>query len=277
MILVTGASGKTGRAVLAALQAEGAPTRALARSEQPLPADEVLQGDMADSAVMAAALAGAQAVYFIAPNMHPTEAALGADWIAAAKAAGVRRFIYHSVLFPQIEIMPHHWQKLRVEEALIQSGLEFTILQPASYMQNILPYIASMHEHGEYRVPYSVDAKFSPVDLEDVATAAARVLQQPGHIGAINQLAGPDVLSSTEMAQYAAQHLGRQVTAVQQPLADWQAANAHLPTYTRGTLAAMFTYYDVYGFAASSFALAHLLEREPTHFADFLAREVDAG
>ncbi len=277
MILVTGAGGKTGRAVLSALQARGAATRALLRTPQPTLASESMQGNLEDPVTMTAALAGADALYFIVPNVHPQEQTIGAAWVAAAKAAGVRRFVYHSVLYPHIEAMPHHWQKLRVEEALIQSGLDFTILQPASYIQNILPYIASMREHGEYRVPYSPSAAFSPVDLEDVAVVAARTLLEPGHTGAIYQLAGPDVLNSVEMAQHAAQQIGRPVTAVQQTLADWQTANAHLPTYTRDTLAAMFAYYDAHGFAASSHTLAHLLEREPTHFADFLARELDAG
>lgn len=274
MILVTGASGKTGRAVLAALRARGAATRSLVRRPQPLPADEVLEGDMASPATMATALAGVQALYFIAPNVHPQEAELGAAWIAAAKTAGVRRFVYHSVLFPQIEAMPHHWQKLRVEEALIQSDLDFTILQPASYMQNILPYIATMREHGEYRVPYSVEAEFSPVDLEDVAAVAARVLLEPGHTGAIYQLVGPDVMSSAGMAQHAAGQLGRPVAAAQQPLAEWLATNPHLSAYTRDSLAAMFAYYDAHGFAASSFTLAGLLGRQTTRFADFLIREV---
>lgn len=277
MILVTGAGGKTGRAILNALHAHGVPTRALLRTAQDTSANEIVVGDLAIADTIATAVHGIDALYLMLPNMYAQEQHAAAAWLQAAKAAGVRRIIYHSVLFPQIEAMPHHWQKLRVEEALIRSGLDFTILQPASYMQNILPYITSMREHGEYRVPYSPTAAFSPVDLEDVAAVAARALLEPGHTGAVYQLAGPDVLNSTEMAQQTAQQLGRQVTAVQQSLADWQAANAHLPTYTRDTLAAMFAYYDVHGFAASSFTLAHLLEREATHFAAFLAREANAG
>ena len=58
--------------------------------------------------------------------------------IRAAQSAGVERFVYHSVLHPQVEIMAHHWQKMRVEEQLFESGLSFTILQPAAYMQNVL-------------------------------------------------------------------------------------------------------------------------------------------
>lgn len=274
MILVTGANGKTGRAVLAVLQTKGAATRALVRGEQAPPTSEVQRGDMTNPATIHTALAGIDALYFIAPNVHPHEFELGTAWIAAAKAAGVRRFVYHSVLYPQIEAMPHHWQKLRVEEVLIQSGLDFTILQPASYMQNLLPYLPAMRERGEYRVPYSVQAIFSPIDLADVAAAAACVLLEHGHNGAQYALAGPQHLSSAQMAEQASQHLGQPVAAVQQPLADWQAANLHLPAYPRDTLSAMFAYYDRHGFATSSFTLESLLDRAPISFMEFLQREL---
>lgn len=274
MILVTGAGGKTGRAVLAALHARGASTRALLRRAGELPASEVMLGNLAESSTIAAALQGVQAVYFIAPNVYPDEASLGAAWIAAARAAGVRRFVYHSVLYPQIEAMPHHWQKLRVEEALIQSGLDFTILQPASYMQNILPYLEDMRAHGEYSVPYSPHALFTPVDLHDVAAVAAHVLLEPGHSGAMYPLAGPEALSSVQMARQVAGLIQRSVAAVQQPLSEWLAANQHLPAYARDTLAAMFAWYDQHGFAASATTLASLLRRPPTRFASFLQREL---
>lgn len=275
MILVTGAGGKTGRAVLEALQTQSAPTRALLHRPQPVPASETLLGNMADQATIPAALAGVEAVYFIAPNMHPHEYDVACEWLSAAKTAGVGRFIYHSVLFPQIEAMPHHWQKLRIEEALIRSGLDFTILQPASYMQNILPYLDGMRQHGEYHVPYSVSAPFSPVDLEDIAAAAAKVLLEAGHQGASYQLAGPETLSSAEMAAQVAAYIGRLVAAAEQPLDAWRAANADMPNYTRDTLAAMFAYYDAHGFVASSFTLAGLLGRAPHSFKEFLEREVE--
>lgn len=273
MILVTGATGKTGQAVLRALLAAGAATRAFARKPAEN-ASETMLGNLSDPAAAARALQGIEALYFIAPNVHPHEQELAASWIAAAaKAAGLRRFVYHSVLFPQIEAMPHHWQKLRVEEELIQSELDFTILQPASYMQNVLPYLPAMREQGEYALPYSPHALFSPVDLADVAAAAATVLQQPGHNGAVYQLAGPETLSSAQMAELVGQRIGRPVAARRLPLAEWQAANRSLPPYALDTLSAMFAYYNAHGFAASSAQLTALLGYEPGTFADFLARE----
>lgn len=273
MILVTGATGKTGQAVLRALQAAGQPARAFAR-RQAEHASETVLGDLADPAAAARALAGVEALYLIVPNVHPDEEQLGAAWIQAAQAAGTRRFVYHSVLYPQIEAMPHHWKKLRIEEMLIQSGLDFTILQPASYMQNLLSYIPAMRARGEYLLPYSPESRFSPLDLDDLGAAAARVLAESGHAGASYQLAGPDVLSSAQMAQRIAERLGRPVAANRQPLGEWQRANASLPSYALDALSRMFAYYDEHDFAASSRQIEALLGRKPTTFAEFVAREV---
>jgi uncharacterized protein YbjT (DUF2867 family) len=94
--------------------------------------------------------------------------------VAAALAKGVSRFVYHSVLHPQIEAMPHHRAKMRVEEMLFASGLELTILQPAAYMQNILGARRSVIHDGVFRVPYPVETRLSLVDLHDLADAAPR-------------------------------------------------------------------------------------------------------
>jgi NAD(P)H dehydrogenase (quinone) len=281
MILVTGAAGKTGLAVLRALQALGAPRRGLVRSE--LQADAVsalgaepVIGDMQGKGVLAAAMQGARAVYLICPNVHRGELEIGTVAIKAAKDAGVERFVFHSVLYPQIEAMPHHWLKLRVEEQLIASGLDFAILQPASYMQNILPYIDTIRISGEYLVPYSVDSVFTPVDLHDVAEVAAKVLTTKEHSHAIYALAGPQKLSSKEMAKAAGVAVGIDAKAVEQPIKDWQrAARANkLDDYAIDTLSKMFAFYDEHGFGASSFTLDALLGRRPTSFEEFLRREL---
>ena len=143
MILIIGAAGKTGRAIIQALTKSGETVRALVhRSDQvsfieALGVDDVLAGDLLDQSVMERAVRGVRAIYHIAPNVSPDEVSIGKTIIAAAQSADVERFVFHSVLHPQIEAMPHHWQKLRVEELLFESGLPFTILQPTAYMQNV--------------------------------------------------------------------------------------------------------------------------------------------
>jgi uncharacterized protein YbjT (DUF2867 family) len=148
-------------------------------------AREVVIGDIRNPSSWASAIARVQAVYHICPNIHPEEHAIGKTAIDVARAAACQRFVYHSVLHPQTQSMPHHAEKLRVEEALLQSGLAYTILQPAAYMQNVLVGWRDIVEHGRYRIPYAASTRLGMVDLADVAEAAARVLIEPTHSGAL--------------------------------------------------------------------------------------------
>ena len=126
MILVTGAAGKTGQALTRALVERGERVRAFVRSDEQavslkaLGAAEVLVGDIRAADDYRQAAQGTRVVYHICPNMSPDELAIGRVSIEAAQLGGVRRFVYHSVLHPQSEAMPHHWAKLRVEEMVLE-------------------------------------------------------------------------------------------------------------------------------------------------------------
>lgn len=278
LILVTSAAGKTGLAVIRVLVTRGARVRALVHHAEQTEivkvagAANVVIGELADQSLLTKALDQVSAVYLVCPNMHPHETELGLSVIAAAKKSGVQQIVYHSVLFPQIEAMPHHWQKLRVEEALIQSSLAFTILQPASYMQNIVPYWETVKRAGEYRVPYSIDAEFSPIDLSDVAEAACKCLLESGHAGAIYQLAGPQRLTSIQIAAAMGKALGREVHAIPQPLDEWtkSAKAAGQSQYTIDTLGKMFSYYNKNGLAASSMTTEIVLSRPAKTFSQYV-------
>lgn len=277
MILVTGAAGKTGKAIIHALARAGQPLRAwLRRAEQAegLPGVDTIVGDMEDARLWREACRGVDALYLICPNMHARELQIGRLALQAAQAAGVSRFLYHSVLHPQTEEMPHHWQKLRVEEEIFRSRLPFTILQPGAYMQNILAYREPITRAGQYAVPYDIHARFALVDLADVAQAAARVLTEAGHAGAIYELAGPANLSSTQIAQTLADHLKRPVEAVQTPVDEWERAAiaGGMPSAVIDSLAAMFRYYDRYGLAGNGNILGWLLGRRPASLSQFVAR-----
>ena len=279
MILVTGAAGKTGRAVLEALAQTRRPARAwLRRSEQAhdLPATDTVIGDLADACLWKEACLGVDALYLICPNMYHRELEVGRMAMEAARTAGVERFVYHSVLHPQTEEMPHHWQKLRVEEEIFRGGLPFTILQPCAYMQNVVAYLDDIVMKGRYVVPYSIRARFALVDLVDVALAAARVLTESGHEGAVYELAGPANLSSEDIAQAFAHRLQRPVKAVERSVESWEssACAGGMHSETVGFLAAMFRYYDRYGLIGNGNVLGWLLGRRPTSFSQFVTRVV---
>ncbi len=283
MILITGAAGKTGQAIISALSKRGASVRALLRraeqveTAKALGAQEALVGDMRCPVDVENAVAGVKAVYHICPNMAPDEIAIGKSIISAAKKARVGYFVYHSVLHPQVEAMPHHWRKMRVEEHLFEAGIPFTILQPAAYMQNMLVGWKQIAAQGVYRVPYAVETRLGMVDLRDVAEAAAIVLSEAGHQGAIYELAGSEALTQIQVAQILSQQLGRPVRAEQLPLSKWQAdaRQAGLSNYAIETLLKMFRYYEDFGFWGNSRVLTWLLGRQPKTFAKFLTAQAD--
>jgi uncharacterized protein YbjT (DUF2867 family) len=280
MILITGAAGKTGRAVIRALIARGETVRALVhRSEQVRPlealgAREVLAGDVRDQATMERAAYGVRAIYHICPNISPDEVAIGQAAITAARSAGVEHFVYHSVLHPQTEAMPHHWQKLRVEEKLFESGLPYTILQPSAYMQNVLAHWEQILAQGVYPVPYALETRLGMVDLDDVAAAAAIILTQPGHAGATYELASAEALTQVEVAAILSRQLGRPVHAEVVSRQAWKerAQASGLGEYQVQTLLKMFDYYERYGFWGNPCVLSWLLGRPPAPFAAFVAR-----
>ena len=84
----------------------------------------------------------------------------------AAAAAGPARLVFHSVLRPDDARMPHHLRKAEAEALLREAlGERLTVLRPAAYHQNLLGQARS----GMLAVPYSLDAPFTNVDLDDVA------------------------------------------------------------------------------------------------------------
>ena len=282
MILITGAAGKTGRAVLKALLARGAETRVLVRRQEQ--ADEMLRSgaaeavvaDMTDPGSFQQAMTGMYAVYHICPNMHPQETEIGRMVLKAARERKVEYFVYHSVLHPHTEKMPHHWQKMRVEEMIFEAGINFAILQPAPYMQNILAYREAIINEGRYAVPYPPETCLSMVDLTDVAEAAAVVLLDRKHAGSIYELVGTKSLTQVETAAVLGKTLHRKVTAEEIDLEIWRrkAAESGLDDYALGTLLRMFKYYAAYGLWGSSNALRNLLGREPNSLADFALAEL---
>ena len=111
---------------------------------------------------MSRAVEGASGLYLIAPNAHPDEPRIGEIAIASARSAGVDQIVYHSVLHPQAREMPHHWQKLAVEELLFGCGTRFTIRLP----------IAS---GAPASIPRAPVRPASPPGSPDAPTAHARV------------------------------------------------------------------------------------------------------
>jgi len=250
-VLVTGAGGRTGQYIVPALVAAGHDVRFVTRQAQysgPLSHYDrasPVTADLASDEDVARVMRGAQAVYHIPPNMNPDEVAFGKRIINAAQAVGVMHFVYHSVLHPQVQDLTHHWNKVFVEEALIESGLPYTILQPTSYMQMVAGDWEGISKLGIHTLAFSSKAKLSLVDLEDVGAAAATVLGHPVR-------AGQDSLDAFRA----------------------KAQAAGMPPHIVETRARMFAHYDTNGLAGNGNVLRWLLGRAPNTFADYVRREL---
>jgi uncharacterized protein YbjT (DUF2867 family) len=282
MILVTGAAGKTGTAVITALASRGETIRALIHTKdqeklvRKSGAQEVIQGDLLNRDQTEEAVQNIKAIYHIPPNVHPWEFEIGENIIHASLKAGVEHFVYHSVLHPQLEAMPHHWLKMRVEEHLIESGLEFTILQPTAYMGNIFHQLKKIDDQWIYQVPYPVETQLCLVFLQDVAQVAAMVLTEEGHQGAVYELVGTPPLSQHQIAEVLTKQRGEFFQAKQIPLESWiqQARQFGLEEEKIDTLVKMFQHYQHHGLIGNTNILSWLLGRTPTTLAECILQDI---
>lgn len=279
-LLLTGANGRTGRAILQAMVRRGIPVRAFIRKADQvadmlaLGASDCAMADMSDPASIAAAVQGAGAVFHIGPPMHPDELEITQRFIAAAKANGVGHFIYYSVMHPLRREVRHHRLKLDGEEALIESGLPYTIIQPSRYMQHLVPIWTQVVQDGVHAMPFNVDGKYNVVDLADLAEACAIVAADSGkHSYATYELAGPEALSQTDMAAIIADVIGKPVRAEAIPLdvVERKARAAGASDDRVCQMLVMNRHYDAHGFRGNPNILEYLIGRPATPFRAYVA------
>jgi NAD(P)H dehydrogenase (quinone) len=280
MILITGASGKTGQAIVKACAESGKKVRAWVHHPDQIEpiraigADEVITGDLLDAEVLNEACSGIETIYLICPNMSPHEVEFGKKAIHAARMNGVGLFVYHSVFHPQISLMPHHWNKCQVEEAIFQSGLNHAILQPTVYLQNLLSYWTRIVNEGVYSVPYSAQTRLSFVDLDNIASAALRIFTDQKLWGGTYELVGTYPLAQDELTREIEHKIGRPVRFEELPHSEWERTvrRQGMSEYSIQTLLKMFEYYDHYGMWGSPHVLTGLLGRTPTSLEEFISR-----
>jgi uncharacterized protein YbjT (DUF2867 family) len=203
-------------------------------------------------------------VFHINPAFAPDEADLGVAMVEAAKAAGVNKFVFSSVIHPSISKMTNHASKQPVEEAMYESGLTFTVLQPTMFMQNLDSSWSAMLEQGRFVLPYSKQVKVSYVDYRDVAEAAAIALTEDKLDYGTFELCAPGMVSRIELAEMIGEALDRTIEAGEMPFDKW-AQVAHMPDgLTKEGIMHMFADYDQYGFpGGNALVLRAILGREP--------------
>jgi uncharacterized protein YbjT (DUF2867 family) len=227
-------------------------------------ADEVVVGDLGDADSLYAAASEVEGVFHLNPAFSPNEADLGVAMVEAAKAAGVRKFVFSSVIHPSISALSNHAAKRPVEEALCESGMQFTILQPTMFMQNFDSGWQTVMEKGRFALPYSKHAKASYVDYRDVAEVAAIAMTSDKLDFGTFELCDTGMVDRLELAGMMSEALDQPIDAGEPTFEEW-AQTAHIPEGSmREGMQKMYAHYDRYGFpGGNALILKAILGREP--------------
>jgi uncharacterized protein YbjT (DUF2867 family) len=207
MILVFGATGNAGGAVVRELAAAGAAVRAVVRDPQRAtvpPGVEAVAGDLGDAATLRPALAGVEAAFLLS----------GYDGIDALvpemPAAGVQRVVLLSSSAAPGGDMSNAVARYHIasEQAVRASGLGWTFLQPNSFMTNTYQWIPQLQAGDLVRAPFA-DVAISTIDPADIAAVAARALQSGDLEGRSLRLSGPEALRPADRVRILGAALGR--------------------------------------------------------------------
>lgn len=278
LVLAVGASGPNAGLVVPELIEQGVTVRALVRDDagagraRARGAQETVVGDLREPASLRAAVAGVDGVFHLGPAFAPDEAEMGTAMVEAAAAAGVGRFVFSGAYHPSMALT-NHAAKRPVEEALYSSGMQFTVLQPAMFMQMLGGAIEQARRTGRIVGPYSRHSKMTYVDYRDVAETAARALtgDELGH--GTFELAAPGMVDRTELAALIGSAIGRPVDAGEVGAEEFAARIPSGPM--RDGLMRMNAEYDRHGFpGGNALVLRAILGREPRTLADFIAEHV---
>jgi uncharacterized protein YbjT (DUF2867 family) len=284
LILVTAANGNQGQRLVPRLVAAGHVVRACVRTEQSARAlraagvADVVVGDANDPKTLSRAMRDVEKVYYIGPALHPEERKMGFAAIDAARDAGVTHFVFSSVLHAILTDLIQHEIKRDIEEYLLSSGLEFTILQPANYM--LRHRLVSAFERGVFALSWALDRRQSMVDLGDVTEVAAAVLAESDrHSGATYELVAPGRYSAHDIARIIGVVLGREVVAEHiEPEVFLKSilgvSSLDQFPYQSKVSRAIGKRYSSHDFIGNPNVLTWLLGREPTSFEQFVRREL---
>jgi NADH dehydrogenase len=235
MVLVTGGTGFVGPKVVHALRAEERAVRVLARNPEKQDrlrawGCEVVQGDVTDADSLRRAAEGAEAVVHLValpPFADPeaTERVMEQgtrDLVAAAKEAGVQRFVLMSALGVNErskDLSAYSHAKWGEEQAVKESGLEHTIFRPSFIFGRdggLLPRLIRLNRFSPV-VPVAGTKKFQPIWVEDVAAYFAAGLSSPAAAGQTFELGGPDVVTFADVHDRIRKTLGKRRLAFQLP------------------------------------------------------------
>jgi uncharacterized protein YbjT (DUF2867 family) len=274
-VLAIGATGEFAGLVVPELKKKGVTVYALVRNAAKAAdaikkgADHTVIGNLEDEQSLTAAAQGMDGVFHIIPAFH-NEIAIGLNMVNAAKAAGVKKFVFSSVYHPSLSLV-NHADKRPAEEALYRSGMDYTIFQPAMFMQMLAGSWQSAKETGQIIAPYAKNSKMSYVDYRDVAEAVALAMTDIAFSYGTFELCSPGMYSRVDLAVLMSEAIGKTIEAGEIPTEQWARAAKLPPGELRDGLIAMNKDYDRYGFSGgNALVLKTILGREPRTISQFI-------
>jgi len=275
MILITGASGSVGKAVLLEAIRKESGVRAMYRSKEEAakaPAGcETVLADYSDKQSLHKALDGVTSVYIVCSPI-PKLVELESNMLDACTESGIKHVVLNSALgagdygksFPS-------WHR-KVEDKLKATAMSYTILRPNGFLQNIVAYNApSIRAQGTFYAAMG-DAKVSYLDVGDIAAVAVKALQGGAHAGKTYELNGPEAVSNAELARRISKIAGRTVSYVDIPEPAQREAMLGLgmPEWQVTALLELQQYYKQGGGAKTDGLLQSLIGREPVTLDQYL-------
>jgi uncharacterized protein YbjT (DUF2867 family) len=272
-VLVTGATGNTGRAIVDALARRGTPVRAMVRSQAGqagLPASvPVAVADFDDPASIAAALEGTERAYLVTPSSEQAEEQQRRFADLAVKA-GVRHLVVLSQLAADqhspVRFLRYH---AAVEQHVRDLGIAYTFLRPNLFFQGLLAFARPISAEGRFYAPIG-DTPVSAMDVRDIAAVAAIALTEPGHEGATYTLTGPEPITHAQIATALTSAVGREITFVDVPPEAFAASlRGILPPWQVEGLLEDYAHYRRGEAAVVSPAVAEITGRPPIDVRQF--------
>ena len=283
-VVVTGASGQLGRLIVASLLEQGLPATEITaggRATEKIAdlADRgvtVVHLDYTDPESLDAAFAGADVVVLVSSSEVGQRFAQHSSVVAAAQRAGVGRIVYTSIPKATETPMLLAGEHRATEAAIVTSGLPYTFLRNAWYIENYTDQIPAYLEHGIFGA--AGDGKVSVATRADYAEAAAVVARTDGHEGAVYELGG-DSITLTDLAGLVSEASGTTVAYTdvdEATLAGILVRAAGFPEPVAAVFADVDTRIKAGDLEVDTTDLGRLLGREPTTAAQAVKAAVAA-
>jgi uncharacterized protein YbjT (DUF2867 family) len=274
MILLTGATGKTGGETAKALVARGVRPRALVRDAAKAAAlaaagVELVIGDVSDEAAVRKALAGVDKLLVILPNSQ-RQLELEKKLVDLAREAGVKHIVssMEAMASATTPIPKAHWES---EEHIRKSGLAWTMIKPNFFMQNLLASARTIVAQKMFSMPMG-NGRTAMSDCRDIGAVTAETLAGKGHEGKSYEITGPELLTFSDVADRFSEALGTKITYVAaDPAAYRQILQKVLPNeWHANAVAALFGEIAAGGLHYKTDTFQKLMGRPPISLLQFV-------